>query len=133
MTKKARIWFNGELRESADCTVHIASHAIHYGSSVFEGIRAYDTPRGTMIMRGMDHLKRLNYSANVYRIPMNYAVEQLHDAMRETVRDSGLASAYIRPIISRVTSFGAAAPGTSTAPTTRSASSTYSSSACRVE
>ena len=101
MTKRARIWFNGKLRESADCTVHIASHAIHYGSSVFEGIRAYDTPNGTMIMRGMDHIKRLNYSANVYRMPMDYTVEQLHAAMCETVRDSGLASAYIRPIISR--------------------------------
>lgn len=101
MTKRARIWFNGELRESADCTVHIASHALHYGSSVFEGIRAYDTPNGTMIMRGMDHIKRLNYSANVYRIPMKFTVEVLHAAMCETVRDSGLPSAYIRPIISR--------------------------------
>ena len=101
MTKRARIWFNGKLRESADCTVHIASHALHYGSSVFEGIRAYDTPGGSMIMRGMDHLKRLNYSANVYRIPMDYTVETLHDAMRQTVIDSGLQSAYIRPIISR--------------------------------
>ena len=101
MTKTPRIWFNGQLRESAECTVHIASHALHYGSSVFEGIRAYDTPQGTMIMRGMDHMKRLDYSARVYRMPMNYSVEELHAAMRETVRDSGLKSAYIRPIIAR--------------------------------
>lgn len=101
MTKRNRIWFNGELRESADCTVHIASHALHYGSSVFEGIRAYDTPGGTMIMRGMDHIRRLQYSANVYRMPMKYSVAKLHAAMCETVRDSGLPSAYIRPIISR--------------------------------
>jgi len=81
--------------------VHIASHALHYGSSVFEGIRAYETPGGTFIFRGIDHLDRLKYSAAVYRIPMPYSVEQLHTACCETVRDSGLASAYIRPLISR--------------------------------
>jgi len=101
MTDKPRIWFNGELRNYEDCTVHVASHALHYGSSVFEGIRAYDTPTGTKIMRGMDHLRRLQYSANIYRIPVKYSLEELHAAMCETVRDSGLASAYIRPIIAR--------------------------------
>jgi branched-chain amino acid aminotransferase len=101
MTQTPRIWFNGKLRESADCTVHIASHALHYGSSVFEGIRAYETPDGTRIMRGMEHMNRLNYSANVYRLPMDYSVGELHAAMRETIRESGLKSAYIRPIIAR--------------------------------
>jgi len=101
MSNKARIWFNGELRESAECMVHVASHALHYGSSVFEGIRAYETPDGTFIFRGIDHLNRLKYSAAVYRMPMPYSVEELHAACRETVRDSGLASAYIRPLISR--------------------------------
>jgi branched-chain amino acid aminotransferase len=101
MSNKPRIWFNGELRDYENCTVHVASHALHYGSSVFEGIRAYETPAGTMIMRGMDHLRRLEYSARIYRIPVKYSLEQLHAAMRETVRDSGLASAYIRPIIAR--------------------------------
>lgn len=101
MSKTPRIWFNGKLRESADCTVHIASHALHYGSSVFEGIRAYETPGGTMIMRGMDHIKRLQYSARVYRMPMDYSVGDLHSAMCETILDSGLKSAYIRPIIAR--------------------------------
>lgn len=101
MSKRARIWFNGQLRESEDCKVHIASHALHYGSSVFEGIRAYDTPDGTRVMRGMDHMRRLKYSADFYRLPLNYSVEDLHAAMCETIQDSGLASAYIRPIISR--------------------------------
>ena len=101
MSNEARIWFNGELRNSEDCTVHIASHALHYGSSVFEGIRAYETPGGTAIFRGMDHLHRLKYSADVYRIPVPYSIEELHHACRETVRDSGLASAYIRPLVSR--------------------------------
>jgi branched-chain amino acid aminotransferase len=81
--------------------VHVGSHALHYGSSVFEGIRAYDTPKGTRIFRGMDHLRRLKYSADVYRMPLPYSVDDLHAACRETVRDSGLASAYIRPLAAR--------------------------------
>jgi branched-chain amino acid aminotransferase len=101
MSDRKRIWFNGKLRESAECMVHVASHALHYGSSVFEGIRAYDTPVGTCIFRGMDHFRRLKYSAEVYRLPMPYSVEELHAACCETVRDSGFASAYIRPLISR--------------------------------
>jgi branched-chain amino acid aminotransferase len=101
MSNETRIWFNGELRESADCTVHIASHALHYGSSVFEGIRAYETPDGTQIFRGRDHLDRLRYSAEVYRMPMPYSPEELHAACRDTIRDSGLKSAYVRPIVSR--------------------------------
>jgi len=101
MSNEGRIWFNGKLRESAECTVHVASHALHYGSSVFEGIRAYETPDGTFIFRGRDHLERLEYSAKVYRIPMPFSVDELHEACRETVRDSGLKSAYIRPLVAR--------------------------------
>ncbi len=101
MSNKGRIWFNGKLRESAECMVHVASHALHYGSSVFEGIRAYETPDGTFIFRGIDHLNRLKYSAAVYRIPMHYSVDELHRACCETVIDSGLASAYIRPLVAR--------------------------------
>ena len=101
MSNEGRVWFNAKLRESAECMVHVATHALHYGSSVFEGIRAYDTPDGTMIFRLRDHLKRLKYSADVYRIPLPYSVDELHAACRETVRDSGLKSVYIRPIVFR--------------------------------
>jgi branched-chain amino acid aminotransferase len=101
MSDNNKIWFNGELREHADCMVHVQSHALHYGSSVFEGIRAYDTPDGTKIFRLTDHLKRLQYSADVYRIPMPWSVEELHQACRDTVLASGLDSAYIRPLVSR--------------------------------
>ncbi len=101
MSDNNKIWFNGALREHADCMVHVQSHALHYGSSVFEGIRAYDTPDGTKVFRLTDHLKRLQYSADVYRIPMPWSVEELHQACRETVRANGLASAYIRPLVSR--------------------------------
>jgi branched-chain amino acid aminotransferase len=101
MSNEGRIWFNGALRESSECLVHVASHALHYGSSVFEGIRAYETPGGTIIFRGRDHLDRLKYSADVYRMPLPYTVDELHAACRETVRDSGLKSAYIRPLVAR--------------------------------
>jgi len=101
MSDEYKIWFNGELREHSDCMVHVQSHALHYGSSVFEGIRAYDTPNGTAVFRLTDHLKRLKYSADVYRIPMPWTVEELHQACRDTVRHSGLASAYIRPLVAR--------------------------------
>ncbi len=101
MSEDYKIWFNGELREFADCVVHVQSHALHYGSSVFEGIRAYATPQGTIVFRLTDHLKRMQYSAKVYRMPVPWSLEELHKACRDTVRASGLASAYIRPMVSR--------------------------------
>jgi len=101
MSNKPQIWFNGQLRNHEDCTVHVQSHALHYGSSVFEGIRAYDTPNGTCVLRLTDHLKRLKYSADVYRIPVPWSLEELNKACRDTVRTSGLRSAYIRPLVAR--------------------------------
>ena len=101
MTTKYKIWFNGELRESETCQVHVQSHALPYGSSVFEGIRAYQTPQGTAFFRLDDHLKRLFYSASIYRIPIKYSFEEIRDACFEAVRDSKLESAYIRPLVAR--------------------------------
>lgn len=95
------IWFNGELRDPATCTVHVVSHALHYGSSVFEGIRAYETPAGTVIFRLSDHTRRLRYSADVYRIPLIYSDEEMNQACRDTVTASGLKSAYLRPLVMR--------------------------------
>jgi len=101
MTETDTIWFNGELRNSADCTVHVLSHALHYGSSVFEGIRAYETANGTAVFRLSDHLRRLRYSANVYRIPLVYSDEVLNQACRDTIRANKLTSAYLRPLVMR--------------------------------
>jgi len=101
MSSKYKVWFNGEIRDFEDSTVHIQSHAIHYGSSVFEGIRAYETPQGTAIFRLDDHLKRLYYSASIYRMPIRYSFEELRDACLEAVRINGLKSAYLRPIVMR--------------------------------
>lgn len=101
MSENPKIWFNGELREFEDCKVHVLSHALHYGSSVFEGIRAYKAPEGTAIFRLDEHLKRLFYSAAIYRIPIRYSFEEIRAACFETLRATGLESAYIRPIAMR--------------------------------
>jgi branched-chain amino acid aminotransferase len=101
MATNHKIWFNGELREHEDCMVHVQSHALHYGSSVFEGVRAYETPDGSAFFRLDDHLERLYYSASIYRIPIRYSIKELRDACFEAVRSSGLTSAYVRPIVSR--------------------------------
>ena len=101
MVDYGKIWFNGEVRNASDCMVSVASHALHYGTSVFEGIRAYKTPTGTAIFRLTDHLERLYFSAKIYRMPVPYDLETLHAACRETVRANNLETAYIRPMVAR--------------------------------
>jgi len=101
MSGEFKVWFNGELRPFEECTVSVRTHALHYGSSVFEGIRAYKTPLGPRVFRLTDHLKRLFWSAAVYRIPVPHSFEALHAGCRDTVRENGLSSAYIRPIVMR--------------------------------
>ncbi|MGH8212140.1 MAG: branched-chain amino acid transaminase [Rhodanobacteraceae bacterium] len=95
------IWYNGEIKPWADATVHVMAHALHYGSSVFEGIRSYVTPRGPAIFRLTDHLKRLYYSAKVYDIVIPYTPEQLADACRAVLKANGLSHAYLRPLVFR--------------------------------
>ncbi len=95
------IWHNGELKPWHSVKVHVLSHAIHYGSSVFEGIRSYDTPKGPMIFRLKEHIERLFYSAKVYQMRIPYSVDEIMAACRQTVRDNGLKSAYIRPVVLR--------------------------------
>jgi branched-chain amino acid aminotransferase len=95
------IWMNGELVPWESATVHVMSHALHYGSSVFEGIRAYSTPAGPAIFRLQLHLRRLVDSAKIYRMEIPYTVEQLSAACRAVVADNGLASAYLRPLVWR--------------------------------
>jgi len=93
------IWFNGKLVPWERATVHVLSHALHYGSSVFEGVRAYPTPRGVAIFRLYDHTRRLLDSAKIYRISLPYSAEQLNEACREVIRANGLKNgAYIRPV-----------------------------------
>ena len=91
------IWFNGKLVPSEQATTHVLSHAIHYGSSVFEGVRAYDTPRGPAIFRLQDHTKRLFDSAKIYRMQIPFTADEVNQACIDTVRENGLKNAYLRP------------------------------------
>ncbi|WP_322820965.1 branched-chain amino acid transaminase [Chloroflexus sp.] len=95
------IWFNGELVEWDKATVHVLSHAIHYGTSFFEGIRCYETPRGPAIFRLTPHMQRLIDSAKIYRTTIPYTLDQLVAAVKETVRANRLRSGYIRPVVFR--------------------------------
>ncbi|HET9389358.1 MAG TPA: branched-chain amino acid transaminase [Steroidobacteraceae bacterium] len=96
------IWFNGKLVPWEKATVHVLSHALHYGSSVFEGLRAYQTPGGVAIFRLREHTRRLYDSAKVYRIGIPFQPEQIKEACREVIRANNLArGAYLRPIVFR--------------------------------
>ena len=96
------IWFNGKLVPWEKATVHVLTHALHYGSSVFEGIRAYETPKGVCIFRLTDHTRRLFDSARVYRIEIPYTEEQINAACKTVVAVNGLnKGAYLRPLVFR--------------------------------
>ena len=95
------IWMNGELVPWEDAKVHVLTHGLHYGTGVFEGIRAYDTPRGTAIFRHADHLDRLFQSAGMYYMEIPYSRDELRAAIHDLIGRNGLASCYIRPIVFR--------------------------------
>jgi branched-chain amino acid aminotransferase len=95
------IWHNGRIKPWAEATVHVMAHGLHYGSSVFEGIRSYATPKGQAIFRLTDHLKRLYASAKIYDMPMPYDVPTLAQACREVITANKLERAYLRPIAYR--------------------------------
>lgn len=92
------IWFNGKVMPWQNAQVHVLTHAIHYGSSVFEGIRAYDTPNGTQIFRLTDHISRLYDSAKIYRMDIPFAFSDMVEACKEIVRVNHLKQAYLRPV-----------------------------------
>jgi branched-chain amino acid aminotransferase len=95
------IWQNGQIKPWRDATVHVMAHALHYGSSVFEGIRSYETPDGAAIFRLTDHLKRLYMSAKIYDIEIPYSIDELAAACRDVVKKNGLKAAYLRPVAFR--------------------------------
>jgi len=95
------IWFNGELVEWDKATIHVLAHVVHYGTSFFEGIRCYETPKGTAIFRLTPHIRRLVDSAKIYRTEIPYSQEQLAAAVKETVRANRLRAGYIRPVVYR--------------------------------
>jgi branched-chain amino acid aminotransferase len=93
-----KIWMNGELVDWADAKIHVASHGLHYGTGVFEGIRCYSTERGPAVFRLRDHLRRLETSAQLLYMPLPYTVDELRTACHETLAANGLEESYLRPI-----------------------------------
>jgi len=100
ITPTKKIWMDGDLVDWADATVHVLTHTMHYGSGVFEGIRAYPTPRGVAVFRLTDHIRRLFASAGIFLIDVPFTEEQIVDAAREVVRVNDLPEGcYLRPLV----------------------------------
>jgi branched-chain amino acid aminotransferase len=98
MQELEKIWMNGELIDWADAKIHVGSHGLHYGSGVFEGIRAYETPKGSAVFRLTEHLQRLHNSARLLHMALPYTVEELRAASMELIGANGVAECYLRPI-----------------------------------
>lgn len=95
------IWHNGAIKPWAEATVHVMAHALHYGSSVFEGIRSYQTPNGPIIFRLTDHNRRLFHSAKIYDIAMPYTLDQINQACRDVLKANRNTTDYLRPVAYR--------------------------------
>jgi branched-chain amino acid aminotransferase len=100
-TPSKLIWMNGKLMPWDEARIHVLSHVVHYGSSVFEGIRCYDTKRGPAVFRLREHVRRLFDSAKIYRMPIPYSVDRIVAACLETVKANGFRACYIRPVAFR--------------------------------
>ena len=96
-----KLWFNGKMIEWQDAKIHVMSHVIHYGSSVFEGFRCYNTVNGPALFRLQDHIRRLFDSAKIYRIPMPFSKDVIEQACIDVVKVNNLQEAYMRPVVFR--------------------------------
>ena len=96
-----RIWRDGQLVAWEDATIHVMSHVVHYGSSVFEGIRCYATPKGPAVFRLRDHMRRLLDSCKIYRFAIDYSVDDLIQATVDLVAANELEACYLRPVVAR--------------------------------
>jgi branched-chain amino acid aminotransferase len=99
--ESGKIWFNGKIVDWKDANLHVLSHVVHYGSSVFEGIRCYNTKKGPAIFRLQEHVQRLINSGKIYRMDIPYSVEQICQAIIDIVKINGLKQCYIRPVAFR--------------------------------
>ena len=96
-----RIWRDGKFVDWEDATIHVMSHVVHYGSSVFEGVRCYETASGPAVFRLRDHMRRLLDSCKIYRMPMPYTADELVQACVDTVAGNDLRECYLRPVVVR--------------------------------
>ena len=101
ITATKNIWKNGSLLPWEEAQIHVMSHVIHYGSSVFEGVRCYKLPTGPAIFRAQEHAQRLLDSAKVYRIDVDYTREDIVKAMSDVIANNGVWPCYLRPIVLR--------------------------------
>jgi len=99
--ENGKIWFNGEFIDWKDANIHVLSHVVHYGSSVFEGIRCYNTKKGPAVFRLREHVQRLLNSGKIYRMDIPYTIDELCSAIIETIKINNLNDCYIRPVIFR--------------------------------
>ncbi len=99
VTPTAKIWMDGELVNWEDAKIHVLTHTLHYGTGVFEGIRAYATNAGSAVFRLREHLQRLERSARVLMLSLPYSEDELAKAVKDTVRSSGLDECYVRPLV----------------------------------
>ena len=99
--ENGKIWFNGKFVNWKEANIHVLSHVVHYGSSVFEGIRCYKTENGPAIFRLREHVERLFDSGKIYRMEIPYTVDEICDAIIETVKINNLNDCYIRPVVFR--------------------------------
>ena len=99
--RTTKIWRDGQFVAWDDATIHVMSHAVHYASSVFEGLRCYDTPAGPAVFRAADHMRRLHDSCRIYRMSLKYDLDTLVQAAMDTVSANELRHCYLRPIVVR--------------------------------
>ncbi|HEY6149589.1 MAG TPA: branched-chain amino acid transaminase [Gaiellaceae bacterium] len=98
MRETEKIWMNGDLVDWNDARVHVGTHGLHYGSGIFEGIRAYETPKGSAVFRLTDHMKRFDNSARLLGMDLGYSVDELRKACHDVIAANGLPECYLRPI-----------------------------------
>ncbi|MCK9151141.1 branched-chain-amino-acid transaminase [Methanobacterium alcaliphilum] len=99
--ESGKIWFNGEIRNWKEANIHVLSHVVHYGSSVFEGIRCYKNKKGSAVFRLQEHVERLFDSGKIYRMDISYSQEEICQAILDTIKINELRECYIRPVVFR--------------------------------
>ncbi len=101
ITEVEKIWFDGQLVDWHEAKIHVLSHALHYGTGVFEGIRAYETDRGPAVWHLEEHLKRLFRSAKLYHMEIPFSIDAITEGTKDVIRANGLSSCYVRPLVIR--------------------------------
>lgn len=106
-----KLWFSGQIVDWKNANIHVMSHVVHYGSAVFEGLRCYNTPKGSMIFRLKEHIERLFNSAKIYRMKITFSQQEIFDACLKVIEINNWKEAYLRPVVFRGYDSLGVAPG----------------------